>query len=441
MAHGNVSGMAASIRGATESETFDLGGHGQANIAQTMTDAFTDPLPLSEMIRITFVTGAGKLGRQRYDESAAKTLSASLRSLGYEEDRGASCVVECGGTFKSQHDTGKNLKTVVVFPKITGPRDTDDVEEGVGNMHLVRGESLLTEGSPEHMIAMSSPAVFTRILKSKCYSWGQKKGCLKSLESIKLKVSEIDSKLLSGTPLEDPEQDLYDAVSVDTLTEKESLLRNQMQEQVETGNITKVERNALLSQVAERVETLDGELLEARSSKKPKKVDKLTAMKEKATLRQKMLEDINPKAPHRLKNEPQLQKLRLEIRPLQQLENSAKGRLLNLKETTALARKEEILQEMAELEDASREWFEDDDAFEARLKVSRAAAQAKEKKKKSQGGSGGGVGYKARPVSSWVTPGANKKKASTKPAAKKKPSGGSVFAAMMMDSDSDSDSD
>lgn len=85
-----------------------------------MKDAFTEPLPLSDMIRITFITGAGKLGRQRYDEGAPKAVTSTLRELGFEEDRGASCVVECGGSFKSQHDTGKNPKTIVVFPKISG---------------------------------------------------------------------------------------------------------------------------------------------------------------------------------------------------------------------------------------------------------------------------------------------------------------------------------
>jgi hypothetical protein len=50
-----------------------------------------------------------------------------------------------------------------------------------------------------------------------------------------------------------------------------------------------------------------------------------------------------------------------------------------------------------------------------------------------------GSGYKATPVAAkWVTPGVAKKTAWGKPAAKKKPvTGGSVFAAMMMDSDSD----
>jgi hypothetical protein len=95
-----------------------LAGQNVSTITTNVTNAFSDPLPLDDMIRITFVTGAGKLGRQKYDDNAAKALTSALRNLGFEEDRGASCVKECAGSFKLQHDTGKNLKTVVVFPKI-----------------------------------------------------------------------------------------------------------------------------------------------------------------------------------------------------------------------------------------------------------------------------------------------------------------------------------
>jgi hypothetical protein len=103
---------------ASESDTFDLAGQNVSTITTNVTNAFSDPFPLDDMIRITFVTGAGKLGRQKYDDGAAKALTSSLRNLGFEEDRGASCVKECAGSFKLQHDTGKNLKTVVVFPNI-----------------------------------------------------------------------------------------------------------------------------------------------------------------------------------------------------------------------------------------------------------------------------------------------------------------------------------
>ena len=70
------------------------------------------------MIRITFVVGGGKLSRQKYDEKAMQTVTLALRELSFVEDRGASCVNECGGCYKTQHDTAKNVFTVVVFPRL-----------------------------------------------------------------------------------------------------------------------------------------------------------------------------------------------------------------------------------------------------------------------------------------------------------------------------------
>ena len=48
-----------------ESETFDFAGSNKSTVITTIQSAFTEPLPLTDMIRITFITGAGKLGRSR----------------------------------------------------------------------------------------------------------------------------------------------------------------------------------------------------------------------------------------------------------------------------------------------------------------------------------------------------------------------------------------
>ena len=110
-----VHGLAASIRAAQESETFDLAGQNVTTITKTIETAFQEPFSVENkegMIRLTFVVGAGKASRQNYNAGAAKAVTSSLIRCGYEEDRGASSVAECGGSFKTQHDTGK-LKVVV----------------------------------------------------------------------------------------------------------------------------------------------------------------------------------------------------------------------------------------------------------------------------------------------------------------------------------------
>ena len=425
-----------------------LAGNSVDNITQTMKDAFSDPLPLSEMIRVTFITGAGKLGRQRYSEGASKAVTSTLRELGYEEDRGASCVVECGGSFKSQHDTGKNLKTIVVFPQISGAGS--GLNGGMAGLSVDDAQdessiSLLPSGTPEHMVAASSMGVFERNWKPKCLAWSQKRGCLRALESVREMLDELDQSLLRGNPLSEQEQHLYDAVSRDDLEKKEAIVKKEMASQVEAGGITKEEKELLLLLCQDKVETLKKEVDEAVREGKSKKTAKFVALRDKAMARQEMLEKITPVPPHKLKHEPEIQKLRAEMRPLQKLEDSAKGRLLSVKETTQLGRKDEILAEIEELEEASRGWFEEDDAFHARVDYWRKVAKGRQAKKSgtgktaSGGGGAGGGGFKtAGKTTKYILPGQKKTGWAKPAAAKKKPAGGSVFSAMMMD-DSDSD--
>lgn len=434
-----ASGMAASIRAATESETFDLAGNAPSTIKTTMESAFATPLVLSEMIRITFITGAGKLGRQRYDDNAAKTVTSTLRDLGYEEDRGASCVVECAGSFKSQHDTGKNLKTIVVFPKVTM---NDGLEDGMNGLSVEdRGPSVLEENSAEQMIAVSSNTVFEKNIGSKCPSWSQKKACGVVISEIKEIMDSLDGKLLKGTVFTPSEQDFYDAVTVDSLEQKAAYIKQEMQKHVEAGKITRVEKGKLLTQVTEKIENLEKEIDTATKESKPKKVNKLTAQKGKLTERQKTLDGITPQPPHPLRHQAEIEKLRKEMQPLLKLENQTKGRLLTLKETTTLSRKYEIEEEITELEDKSRGWFEDDEDFQTRVEASRSqaskrAAAKKTVKKSSSSGRSAGAGS-AKKTINWVVPGA--KRVAKKPASKKSSRTANTFAAMMMDSDSDSD--
>lgn len=427
-----------------------MAGQNLTTITTNVTNAFTDPFPLDDMIRITFVTGAGKLGRQKYDDNAARALTSALRNLGFEEDRGASCVKECAGSFKMQHDTGKNLKTVVVFPNITivsseqangggghGGADNNHYGDESGASSSV---SMLEKASPEEMIAMSSKSVFENMVKSRCPSWSQKKGCVAAIASIKTLSGELEQKLLSGTPLSDTEQTFYDSVSATVLDEKQTYVKEQMHEQVEGGVLSTREKTQLLAQVTERLEALTKDIAEAEQESKPKKVEKLKGMQEKSMSRKEMLSKIVPKGPHRLKHEAEILKWRAEVQPLVDLEDGAKGRLLSLKETQSLARKDDIFEEIAELERKSRGWFEEDDAFATRVQACQAVWNARRKQATKKTGGAKKAAPSSNTASSWVTSsisrGPTAKAASTKSAGKKKASG-SVFAAMMMDGDSD----
>lgn len=347
-----ISGLAASIRKATESETFDLAGHSAATIEKQFHDAFAEPFSQldnnNEMIRLTFVTGAGKLGRQKYDDGAAKAVTGTLRELGYREDRGASAVLECAGSFKLQHDTGKNLKTVVVFPKVVSANDV--VSRGESNLGEGGSSKMLQEGTPQHKLAYSSMNVFGRMVETQCQTWSQKKACIEAIEELKGMIQSLDDKMMTGTPLTDSEQEFYGSVSMTSLEEKVTQVKEVMHKQVDTGKITSDERSMLLHQVGERIQTLQKEIAEGQQRAKPKRVENLTAVKQKAEDRRAKLQDIAPLPPPPLKNESSILKLRKELVPLEEVEAGAKNRLLTLKESQAVARKEEILQEIAVLE-------------------------------------------------------------------------------------------
>jgi len=343
MASSSASGLALSIRQAVESEQFDLAGQNVDTITNTIHSAFSEPLPLKgQMIRITFVTGAGKQARQKYDDGAARAVTATLRDLGYEEDRAGSCIVECAGTYKLQHDTGKNLKTVVVFPKIARTSSQGGTAgTGSDGQSL---ESLVPEGCPAHKIAMSTTTTFERMLHSQCPSWSQKKGCMSALEHLKYMIDEMDAKLMKGTPLDDAEQDFYDHVT--GLDDKIAYVKEELHKQVENGGVTKFEKEMLLEHNAERLEHIATE----QTSAKGPKLEKLKAMEEKMRERKDLLKNIDPIEPHKLRHEQAIAKLWKQVAPMLQIEDNARGRLLSVKETQAVARKDELMEEIEELE-------------------------------------------------------------------------------------------
>jgi hypothetical protein len=415
---------------ATDSDTFDLAGKNAATIERAVKDAFEKPFALSDTIRITFVTGAGKLARQKYDDMAAKAVTGPLKDLGYEDDAGGGA-----GTYKLQHDTGKNLKTVVVYPKVE-PSTVEGATARMENMSVAA--SLIPEGTPEHKIAFASISTFDRMIGSMCPSWSQKKGCMAAIEQLNSTIQGLDQKLMTGTPLSESEQEFYDSVSAQSLSEKAAKVKDLMHTQVEKSELTSSEKAFLLKQVSERLDNLQTDLTEAEGTKR---VETIKKNLEKANKRKEMLEKITARPPHPLKNNDKIAKLRIELAPLLKLEAETKGRLLSLKESQSMARKEHIEAEIIELEDSSRGWFETDDEFATRVEASRKATKPAAPQSKKSSKSSSSTNNR---TTSWVTPGSTawgtKKKTATKPTTGSKPKankGSGVFAAMMMDSDSD----
>ncbi|KAL7464847.1 hypothetical protein ACHAXS_005177 [Conticribra weissflogii] len=465
-----VSGLASTIRSTLESSTFDLSGHDASSIQSIISDAFStdffhpgdashDDHAPTTMIRLTFLVGAGKHSRSRYDPQAARAVTSALTSqCGYREDHGASCVAECGGTFKLQHDTAKNLKTVVVFPRVAGgggaTRDDEDEED---ERDEEDGEPLLPPDGPGRKLAVGSLASFRTLLSAHCPTYRQKQSCKQTLEGLLRLERAIEKKMMHGHVLLPREKEFYEDAT--ELEEKMSFLQSEMSAHVDEGRLTLEEKKRLVKMNENRILTLKEERKEATSAALKSSVDEWL---DKARRRKEQLEQLQDEVllenersgtyPPPLRHESQLTKLRKKLLPLQALEEASKGRLLNLNETKALAEKDEIEQEIQKLEEASCGWFEDDDTFRERVRRSRERFEAKYDTKRKQQRSGcgkGGVrsssGGRAsgnNAVSKWILPGEKPKGQQmnawgTSMGKKKKARGGAVFSAMMMDSSSD----
>ncbi|KAL7463563.1 hypothetical protein ACHAXS_010731 [Conticribra weissflogii] len=481
----HLSGLALAIRSASESTTFDLANQTAASLGRIISSAFSSPFPsqtnAAGTIRLTFVVGAGKHSRQKYDDKAMQVVTTALKKeCGYEEDRGASC----GGTFKTQHDTGKNVFTVVVFPRVEG----GDVDENERLQPHPEGEETnddatanaseqpyplelpLREGTPQHAVLLASEDTFRRMIAPPssdgvCPSWTEKKHCHRLLQNALDTLRIMDGHLLRGAPLSDRDQQFYDEVGgTPAIESKCDFLKRCMHTQVEEGKLTSSERETLLRQVKEKITHLNDELKAALShvSREKPNARAVRLQLEKAEARKVMIERHPARSPidlHPLKHQAQIRQLRKKLQPLKKLEQSAKGRLLTVKETRELSAKDEIEREIRELEENSRGWFEGDDEFETRLKLARAqfdssssSSSSSSAKSGNKSGNGGAANAKgkartAMTTTNWLSPGglaakqaALGKKAVASKTKKTNGGGGGVFAAMMLDSDSDSDS-
>ena len=442
-----VSGVAASIRSSLESSTFDLAGHDATSIQSIAHDAFSTPFPsLDQMIRITFIVGAGKLSRQKYDAKAMQILTAALRELDYVEDRGAGCSFDCAGCFKTQHDTGKNLFTVVVFPKVSASGNTSNNASGDANEEE---EPLLPTNSPGYKIAVCSISTFQSLLSSQCPTYAQKRKCMECIEGLMELLQSMEDKLMGGHPLDSAEQSLYDEMG--ELKEKLAYTQKEAAKHVDEELLTVQEKEMLVEMNQTRITAL---MKEKSSAAVAEKLKKALARKERLqNISDEKLSSLSSTYPPPLRHEAKLTPLRKKLLPLLALEGKSKGGFLTLAETKALAEKEEIENEIEHLEEASYGWFEEEDAFEERLQKSRDKFNAKYGKKSGSGkasakkssaaGKNGGAGGK-NSVNKWVLPGQKQKSGWDTAGGKKKSTkgkGGSVFSAMMLDDSSSSDED
>jgi hypothetical protein len=432
------SGLAGEIRAAISSEQYDLTNYTQQRAHDFIVAAFGTPLDApTEMIRCTFVVGGGKLVRAKYDDELPKWVGGALREIGFEEDRSAAVDFSCQGTFKQQHDTGQNLKTIAVFPRVTCADAKAEAEAPGGK------SGGFSTNTPEYIIAACELSTFQEVVAAKAPSWAQKKKMLKTLQDVTDKFKAVEGKLIRGEPLSEEDQARYDSNSGQD-EQKVAWLQGEIKGAVEHGQLTARERAEVVLNMDTNIAALNSEIEKAKADSKPKKVltleERLKALNDKKTA----LSAIKPLTHHRLRMGDEILKLRLKLCAFAPLEEKQRMGGMTLAELKQLEPKFDIEANVASLEQASRGWFDDEEDFklsceyEAKAAKAKYAAKMKPVAKKKASGSSSSSGT-ARPAARSGGGGFSIDSIGVKkaPVAKKAPA--SFASAFGGDDDSDSD--
>lgn len=369
-----LSGLAGEIRSAISSEQYDLGGYTEPRAKDLIISAFGKPLTApTEMIKCTFVVGGGKLVRAKYNDDLTKWIVSALREIGYTEDRSAAETFDSQGTYKQQHDTGQNLKYLIIYPHVTcaNQKQGGDNNDNNNNNNIPK----IDMKSPEYIVRVCEVATLKEIVSQNVISYRQKKKLLKILQSALEEFKQIEAKLISGIQLNPIEQSIYDSNSSSD-NEKITWLQSEIKDMIDTSKLTTSEKNELLLLLDTNLKSVNDEIEEAQKEKKDKKVEKLIIKKESIVTRKEFVSKITT-IQHRLKFGDEIQKLRIKIFGLLALEEKGRSMSLTLADLKVLEEKSDFEKRIAELEANSRGWFETEEDFEAKCKFEEKEAKTK----------------------------------------------------------------
>jgi len=235
-------------------ETIDLAKLSLSNAEELVQAAFKEPFQLGSQIRLTFIVGAGKAARQKYDPALTKTLCTALEKIGYNQDPGACCVNSCQGKFKHQHDTGQNLMYLHVFPKF----------ELVATSSVDAAAAKTTKkASPAEEIVACDFKKYGEILERRCDTWIQRKRCQVILEATDTKLQEIENQMCKGVPIADEDQEFYDKMDREGIQQKLKATINGMKALVKSQAIDRVSKEFLLGQIDQKIVAFESKLSES----------------------------------------------------------------------------------------------------------------------------------------------------------------------------------
>ncbi|GMI12189.1 hypothetical protein TrLO_g9783 [Triparma laevis f. longispina] len=411
-----LSGLSLEVSTSTSGSTIDLAGTSAASAKSSLLVALAPSVVYPEIRRLTFVVSGGKGVRGKYDLSLYKECVAALKEVNYKSEMEGGDESK-GGSYKSQHDTGKNLKTLVVFTKPT-------ITEEKGNQESQVVGGALDTSTPDYKAICSSLPIFSKLVSTKAPTWSEKK-TLSSVLSVGQELYDIlMSEVLRGKTLTGQEQNYVD--NFDSVDSKITHLKTEMQLHVKEGKLTGGEKEMLLEQVMEKIEKGDSKLLK----------------------RKELLESCKGNFKVEFRNVVLLQKICDDICVIEKIEAQAKGRLMTTKEIGKVAEKEELEEKLEEVLEKERGWWEEDLIWSSRKStISTFKKKGKQKASKTSSSAKKSAGNKkpaAKSATSWVTPGVGKKNFGVGrgvggAGVKKQEKPGGLFAAMMDSSDSDSD--
>ena len=337
--------LAAQIRASTESDEFDLQGFGAEQCEKLAAAAFAKALPISEMVRLSFVVCGGKKVRQKYADALPAMWADALKKVGFSEDRGASLDKSCQGLFKFQHNTDTDLKVTHVYPKLDPEAAAVDISEGGSEQRAL---------TPIDLITFAELPTFERMIAAKCPSLAQRRKALEVIKEARAGLKASEEKLVKGEQLTDEEQHRYDTLEDEGLEKKQSYLSKLLEGMIDKGQLTNGEKDAVLEQLASKVEQLEVQIASAESEGKAKRVEKLQTMLSELRVRVGTVRDAKP-IKRSVKFEKEIAAAQKKLADLEKLENSKV--VLPLSEVQKLAAKPKLLEDLKAMQTESRGWF------------------------------------------------------------------------------------
>mmetsp|Transcript_7198 Transcript_7198/g.19577 ORF Transcript_7198/g.19577 Transcript_7198/m.19577 type:complete len:434 (-) Transcript_7198:308-1609(-) len=409
MSDAKVAGLAKQMRSQTEkSDEYDLDNYSEQAAAELAAAAFAQPFDVDHAVRCSLVIGGGKGIRGRYDPNLARGLAQALKALGFEEDSGAS--LGAAGAFKHQHDTGRNIKVLHVFPHTQHEAQGAGGGEAAGDAHAT-----LDADSPAYqLLAADSLDAFVALAEAHLPAYAQRQRCLRELQAVYLPLfKSIDDKLVSAQPLSPAEEGWSAVCSADALQERLAWLQKAMADLVKSGQLTGPERGDVVKSTAAKLEAVQVEIATARSQGKDKRADKLEVTA-------KQLQELHDAADKAKAIEPRapadaLSEVATAYRQILALRNmearaKADNKLLSIEQARQVGQIPELQDKMRDVIAAHRGWFEDQEEVAARFAPARAAAQAAQKKAQAQ------QQARANANAGWSSVGGNSSKHLSRPA-------------------------